>query len=122
MTEIHIPSAELLADQVPLRPVALCPEVTAHYSDDLYDLWRAWEAESGDTREIPYWCVVWPGAALHKPAETDPERTFRNTKCNSRLKRQKRTSTSRRFELESIRVCIRPDQNPVRSDGALLDR
>jgi len=64
MTEIHIPSNELLSREVPLRPVALCPEVRAHYSDNLYDLWRAWEAESGDTREIPYWCVVWPGAAV----------------------------------------------------------
>ncbi len=64
MEKIHIPSTELLADQVPLRPLVLCPEITAHYSDDLYDLWKAWEAESGGTREIPYWCVVWPGAAV----------------------------------------------------------
>lgn len=64
MTEIHIPSTELLAEYVPLRPLVLCPEVTAHYSDDLYDLWKAWEAETGGTREIPYWCVVWPGAAV----------------------------------------------------------
>lgn len=64
MDEIHIPSTELLADQVPLRPVVLCPEITAHYSDDLYDLWKAWEDETGGTREIPYWCVVWPGAAV----------------------------------------------------------
>jgi predicted nicotinamide N-methyase len=64
MDEIHIPSTELLADQVPLRPLVLCPEITAHYSDNLYDLWKAWEAESGGTREIPYWCVVWPGAAV----------------------------------------------------------
>jgi predicted nicotinamide N-methyase len=64
MTEIHLPSADLLAEHVPLRPLALCPEVTAHYADDLYNLWRAWEAETGGTREIPYWCVVWPGAAV----------------------------------------------------------
>lgn len=64
MTGTHIPSSELLAREAPLRPVALCPEVRAHHSDNLYDLWRAWEAESGGTREIPYWCVVWPGAAV----------------------------------------------------------
>jgi predicted nicotinamide N-methyase len=64
MSGPHIPSNDLLAREVPLRPVALCPEVRAHYSDNLYDLWRAWEAESGGTREIPYWCVVWPGAAV----------------------------------------------------------
>jgi len=64
MADIHIPSADLLAEHVPLRPLALCPEVTAHYADDLYNLWRAWEAETGGTREIPYWCVVWPGAAV----------------------------------------------------------
>ncbi len=47
MTEIHLPSSELLAKEVPLRPLVLCPEVVAHWSDDLYDLWKAWEAESG---------------------------------------------------------------------------
>jgi predicted nicotinamide N-methyase len=64
MDKIHIPSTELLAEQVPLRPLVLCPEITAHYSDDLYDLWKAWETETGGTREIPYWCVIWPGAAV----------------------------------------------------------
>jgi predicted nicotinamide N-methyase len=64
MTEIHIPSTELLVEHVPLRPVTLCPQVTVHYSDNLYDLWKAWEEESGGTRDIPYWCVVWPGAAV----------------------------------------------------------
>ncbi len=64
MDKIHIPSSRLLAEHVPLRPVTLCPQVTAHYSDNLYDLWKAWEDETGGTRQIPYWCVVWPGAAV----------------------------------------------------------
>lgn len=64
MDAIHIPSTELLAKQVPLRPLVLCPEIAAHYSDNLYDLWKAWEDETGGTREIPYWSVVWPGAAV----------------------------------------------------------
>ncbi|MGV8074874.1 MAG: methyltransferase [Syntrophobacteraceae bacterium] len=47
----------------PLRPVHGCAELTAHQADDSYAVWEAWEQENACECPIPFWAVVWPGAA-----------------------------------------------------------
>jgi predicted nicotinamide N-methyase len=35
-----------------------------HQAWNVYDLWQAWEEETGKVQGIPYWAVVWPGALV----------------------------------------------------------
>ncbi|MBD3347418.1 MAG: methyltransferase [Chitinivibrionales bacterium] len=58
------PSPELLARHAPLTPVYGCSSLVAHIAPDVFGLWLFWEEETGGEREIPYWTVVWPGAAV----------------------------------------------------------
>ncbi len=59
----NLPSEELLTHYTPLSPVRDCPEVLAHQADDSYALWEAWEEELDNQCSVPFWAVVWPGAA-----------------------------------------------------------
>jgi predicted nicotinamide N-methyase len=36
----------------------------AHQSQDVFALWMAWELESAQIQDVPYWAVVWPAAQL----------------------------------------------------------
>jgi predicted nicotinamide N-methyase len=47
----------------PLKPLITCPEIKLHQAPDFFLLWDELEKERGEICEIPYWCVVWPGAA-----------------------------------------------------------
>jgi predicted nicotinamide N-methyase len=58
------PGPALLAELAPLAPVYYCPSLVAHQAPDVFELWRRWEADCGHQCPVPYWAVVWPGAAL----------------------------------------------------------
>jgi predicted nicotinamide N-methyase len=64
VSDLPIPSEELIRTHAPLMPVWGCPEILIHQASDFFAVWQAWEAESGREREIPYWAVVWPAAAV----------------------------------------------------------
>ena len=36
----------------------------SHQARDVFNLWNVWEDECGHECGIPYWAVVWPGAAV----------------------------------------------------------
>jgi predicted nicotinamide N-methyase len=59
-----IPSQSLLQRHAPLRPVPGCNEIRVHQAWNFYDLWQAWEEETGQVQGIPYWAAVWPGAMV----------------------------------------------------------
>lgn len=59
-----LPSEGFLERFAPLQRVPLCPELTAHQAGDVFALWRAWERESGREQGVPFWALVWPGAAV----------------------------------------------------------
>lgn len=58
------PSGPLLDSYAPVQPVAQCPSVRVHQAPDFFAFWDAWEHEAGTTCDIPFWCVVWPAAAV----------------------------------------------------------
>jgi predicted nicotinamide N-methyase len=47
----------------PLKPLITSPGIWLHQAPDFFRLWDELEKERGEICEIPYWCVVWPGAA-----------------------------------------------------------
>lgn len=47
-----------------MRDVSGCKGLRAHQAYDFFSFWAAWEAETGGEREIPFWSVVWPAAAV----------------------------------------------------------
>lgn len=59
-----MPSETLLSRFAPLSPVPMRPDLRAHQAPDVFDLWRAWEEETGSRQDIPFWAVVWPAAQL----------------------------------------------------------
>lgn len=56
------PSSALLERFAPLRIVPTCPELVAHQAFDVFALWEAWEEESGEPQNTPFWAIAWPGA------------------------------------------------------------
>lgn len=60
----QLPSDGIMAKHVPLLPVQDCGTIVAHQSEDLYALWEAWEAESGEERPTPFWAIAWPAAIV----------------------------------------------------------
>lgn len=48
----------------PLSPVPGVPDLRAHLAPDVFAVWHAWEGESGQKQDVPYWATVWPAAVL----------------------------------------------------------
>jgi predicted nicotinamide N-methyase len=63
-TILAIPSDSLIARHAPLLPAPGRPDLLAHQAADVYALWLAWEGESGEKQDIPYWAVLWPAARM----------------------------------------------------------
>jgi predicted nicotinamide N-methyase len=61
---IRTPEPRLLAELAPLAPIHDCESLVAHQAADVFELWRRWEADCGQPCAVPYWAVVWPGAAV----------------------------------------------------------
>jgi predicted nicotinamide N-methyase len=61
---LHFPSDALIARLMPLTPVPGLPGLRAHQARDVFALWQAWEHESGEKQDVPYWATVWPAALL----------------------------------------------------------
>jgi len=59
-----LPSDALLMRLAPPAPVPDRPDLQAWQARDVFDLWKAWEEESGLKRDIPYWATVWPAARM----------------------------------------------------------
>ncbi len=59
-----MPSAELLNEFCPFRPVTGCPEIRVRSSTAIFALWEAWEKEAGQQCPVPFWAVVWPAAQV----------------------------------------------------------
>ncbi|MBW8888798.1 MAG: methyltransferase [Fibrobacteres bacterium] len=59
-----LPSDALLARFAPAAPVPGRPDLIAWQARDVFDLWKAWEEESGVKQDIPYWATAWPAARL----------------------------------------------------------
>ena len=59
-----LPSDALLARLAPPAPIPGRPDLMAWQARDVFDLWKAWEEESGQKQDIPYWATVWPAARL----------------------------------------------------------
>lgn len=57
------PSEALLEKYAPLSPAATCPSINVHQAPDFFRFWDALEEEQGEVCDVPYWGVVWPGAA-----------------------------------------------------------
>ena len=63
-TFAKLPSEALLEREAPLRPVPGRPDLVASQAGDVFALWQAWENESGEKQDVPYWANVWPAARL----------------------------------------------------------
>jgi len=59
-----LPSDALLGRFAPAAPVPGRPDLMAWQARDVFDLWKAWEEETGLKQDIPYWATVWPAARL----------------------------------------------------------
>lgn len=59
-----LPSEALLKRLAPPAPVPDRPDLIAWQAPDVFDLWQAWEDETGVKQDIPYWATVWPAARL----------------------------------------------------------
>jgi predicted nicotinamide N-methyase len=59
-----LPSEALLRRLAPLAPVPTRPDLLAHQARDVFAVWTAWEEETGEKRDIPYWATVWPAAQM----------------------------------------------------------
>ncbi len=55
---------ELLAGYAPLLPVEDCPALVAHQAKDVFALWEAWETDTGEPQDVPFWATVWPAARV----------------------------------------------------------
>lgn len=64
MTTLFVPSPALLQEFVPLAPVPGRPDLLAHQAKDVFALWQAWERETGEKQDVPFWAAVWPAAQL----------------------------------------------------------
>lgn len=60
----RLPSGNLIESLAPLAPVPYRPDLLAHQAGDIFKLWQAWEKESGEKQDIPFWAVVWPAAQV----------------------------------------------------------
>jgi predicted nicotinamide N-methyase len=60
----RMPSPELLNRYCPFRSVPGCAQIQARQSSAVFDLWEAWEQETGGECPVPFWAVVWPGAMV----------------------------------------------------------
>lgn len=64
----------LLAEHAPLRPVPLCPEISAHQAHSLVAVWEAAERLAGAPLPAPFWAYAWPGGcALARVILDSPE-------------------------------------------------
>lgn len=59
-----LPSESMLLRLAPPTPVPDRPDLTAWQAPDIFELWQAWENETGIKQDIPYWATVWPAARL----------------------------------------------------------
>jgi predicted nicotinamide N-methyase len=60
----NLPSEALLLGLAPAAPVPGREDLLAYQARDVFDLWKAWERETGVKQDIPYWATVWPAARL----------------------------------------------------------
>jgi predicted nicotinamide N-methyase len=61
---IAFPSESLIARLAPILPVPGRPDLLAHQAKDVFELWQAWEKETGSRQDIPFWATVWPAALM----------------------------------------------------------
>jgi predicted nicotinamide N-methyase len=61
---LAIPSDSLVSRHAPLLPAPGRPDLLAHRTADVFALWVAWESESGERQDIPFWATVWPAARM----------------------------------------------------------
>ena len=47
-----------------MASVPVRPDLKAHQALDVFALWLAWEEESGNQQDVPYWATAWPAAQL----------------------------------------------------------
>ncbi|MDB5105521.1 MAG: ribosomal protein methyltransferase [Fibrobacteres bacterium] len=59
-----LPSESLLARFAPIAPVPGLPHLRAHQARDVFELWQAWEDETGEKQDVPFWATVWPAALM----------------------------------------------------------
>jgi predicted nicotinamide N-methyase len=59
-----LPSDALLRSLAPPAPVPGRPDLMAWQARDVFELWQAWERETGAKQDIPYWATVWPAARM----------------------------------------------------------
>ncbi|MDQ3000556.1 MAG: 50S ribosomal protein L11 methyltransferase [Fibrobacterota bacterium] len=64
LANIAYPSESLIARLAPLKPVPGLPNLFAHQARDVFELWQAWEEETGRKQDIPFWATVWPAALM----------------------------------------------------------
>jgi predicted nicotinamide N-methyase len=60
----NLPTEDLLRRLAPPGPVPGRPDLKAWQARDVFELWQAWERESGVKQDIPYWATVWPAARI----------------------------------------------------------
>lgn len=60
---LQFASEKIFERFAPLKPLITYPGIMLHQAPDFFQLWDELEKERGEICEIPYWCVVWPGAA-----------------------------------------------------------
>ena len=58
------PLLDLLARYAPLGPVQGCEPLVAHQAADVFRLWQAWEDDTGERQDVPFWATVWPAARV----------------------------------------------------------
>jgi predicted nicotinamide N-methyase len=75
-----LPSEALLRKLAPLTPVPTRPDLLAYQAPDVFALWTAWEEETAERRDIPYWSTVWPAAQMLARFVAEKPEKFKNRK------------------------------------------
>lgn len=77
---VPFPSDALLSRLAPLAPVPTRPDIRVHQAPDVFAVWTAWEEETDEKRDIPYWAVAWPAAQLLARYVGEKPEKFKNRK------------------------------------------
>lgn len=59
-----MPSRKLMERMFGIGPVEHCTSITALQVKAVFDFWEEWERESAFERDVPFWALVWPAAAV----------------------------------------------------------